>query len=438
MSIFAQSTDIDAEHGDAHFGHMFDPWLTCSHSFVTVLGDNIATHWTHFIDPLRERKLREVDRQNRDAVLRAILANLAFGIASGFDPPSIGISIRAAKQKGSRYERPGFRTLPKVAELLSTPEGGSYLDLDRSHRKGVASSLTVNPSLAADLRRFKFAPKHFGLARARETIILSSVKRDFAGNVESRELLEYEDTEITARFRAEMVTINDFLETARLDFEDDGGAPVMTNRRYLTRYFRPPPEGKPNFNLAGRLFGGWWDNLAKTRRHAIRIGGEPVADLDFASMFLRLAYIDLGLAPPNGDLYASVPGLSQPHWRPGVKAVANAMLSRSTKLTRVPRNTRELLPTNISGPEVRNAMLAAHPALEPIFETGAGLRLMFTESQILVAALLALVQAKIAFMPMHDGLMVARSRADKAARIMDDAAKRVTGHRLPISLKSQY
>ncbi|WP_244031535.1 hypothetical protein [Methylobacterium sp. E-016] len=73
-----------------------------------------------------------------------------------------------------------------------------------------------------------------------------------------------------------------------------------------------------------------------------------------------------------------------------------------------------------------------------VFETGIGLRLMFRESQVLVAALLTLADKGIPALPMHDGLMVAGSKDDLAARIMGEAAQDVTGHRLPISLKKHY
>lgn len=44
--------------------------------------------------------------------------------------------------------------------------------------------------------------------------------------------------------------------------------------------------------------------MKSTKRKGIRINGEGVADLDFASMFTRLGYAEVGAAPPAGDLYA--------------------------------------------------------------------------------------------------------------------------------------
>jgi hypothetical protein len=56
--------------------------------------------------------------------------------------------------------------------------------------------------------------------------------------------------------------------------------------------FLSSPEGDPlgqRFDLSGRLFGGFWQGLQRQRRSGIRIDGEPVATLDYSSMFARLA-----------------------------------------------------------------------------------------------------------------------------------------------------
>ena len=91
----------------------------------------------------------------------------------------------------------------------------------------------------------------------------------------------------------------------------DGGPPVLRRSGSFTGALtaRQTP-GRERFDLGGRLFGGWWQSLEKQRRRSIRLDGEPIAELDFAAMFLRLAYLEVGESPPEGDLYAAVPGRS--------------------------------------------------------------------------------------------------------------------------------
>jgi len=192
------------------------------------------------------------------------------------------------------------------------------------------------------------------------------------------------------------------------------------------------PTGTIRFDLGGRLYGGWWQNLSKDRRAFIRIVGEPVAVLDFKSMFARLAYVHAGESAPPGDLYA-LPGFED--YREGVKQVFSAMLSRRGPLKRIPKDCSEL-PSGCTGKIIRAAILDRHPGLQQVFETGVGYELMFLESQILIAILRRLIDLGIVALPLHDGLMVAESKADRAAQVMGDVAKELTGHRLAVDQKA--
>lgn len=431
----------DAQH-NAHIEHMFDPWLTCSNKLAQAVAANLSASWD-LVAPPRQRVMRAVDRKNLQAVIQALAANFAYSAAIGVWPPSFGVSLRAEKQPTTRYDRPGFKGLPRILRMLASPDL-SMIRLEKSHTKGTASRVTASPIFLSEyrtLKAFGLGSEKFGQVLERETIYLSRKTRDYAADLEERELINYAPNPEADCFRSELLQINRALEGADIGMAPDDGPPVITSIRLLRRYFNLPadaPEGTERFDLGGRLFGGWWQSLPSERRRAIRIQGEPIADLDFAAMFLRLAYVEVGEEPPSGDLYAAVPGLAGEQWRLGLKKFTLAMLCRSTPITRFPKGTREEFPARRSASDVREAILAAHPALEPIFESGAGLRLMFRESQVLVAALLALAGEGVPALPMHDGLMVARSKADRVAAIMGDAAEAVTGYRLPIVLKSLY
>jgi len=438
-------SDMDEAPRDAynaHCEHMFDAWLTCSNKLAQTVAANLFHGWD-LVEPPRQRAMRAADRANLEAIIQALAANFAYSAAIGVWPPSFGISLRTEKQPVTRYDRAGFKGLQRIVRILADPRVG-FISLEKSERKGIASKVVASPHLLGDrktLQAFGMGPEKFGQLLERETIYLSRKTRDYAADLEERELINYANCPEADRYRGELVEINRFLAGADISMADDDGPPIITSIRSLRRYFNLPPdaaEGTERFDHGGRLFGGWWQSLASARRQSIRIQGEPVADLDFAAMFLRLAYLEVGLTPPMGDLYATVPGLSEPIRRTGIKKFTLAMLCRNTPLTKFPKGTRAEFPATFSASKVREAVLAAHPALEPIFETGAGLRLMFRESQVLVAALLALGQEGVPALPMHDGLMVARSKADQAAAIMGDAAETVTGHRLPIVLKSLY
>ncbi len=60
--------------------------------------------------------------------------------------------------------------------------------------------------------------------------------------------------------------------------------------------------------------------------------------------------------------------------------------------------------------------------------------LMSTESRIIVAVVLRLMREGITALPMHDGLMVAASRLDRARAVMGDVAESEVGYRLPVKV----
>jgi len=434
-----QETDMVESGTVAQLGRspvMFDPYLTSSHLFVTAVSDNLAASYER--DVPRKQKMRAADRETLKAVLRVIIANLAKASFEGRDPPQIGVPLRAAKQPRTRYDRPGFNGLQKILENITAMQVG--FSLRKSNQKGIASALIADPWFNETLARFRFKAEHFELADGRETIWLSRNERDYVAGTVERELINYSETLETTRLRAEMKTINDALKAAdacALAPEAGEKAPkVLTAFRELRRHFNSPDKTE-RFDLGGRLFGGWWETLPRSQHHLIRIDNEPVAELDFASMALRLAYLEAGKSPPDGDLYSGLPGLEAPRWRDGVKKVASSLLFRTTPMMRLPGDTKALLPPEASATSIRAALLQAHPALAGIFETGCGMSLMCRESNILINALLRLIaQGGPTALPLHDAILCPRSKAAIVEKAMGDAAEAVAGFRLPISLKS--
>ena len=152
----------------------------------------------------------------------------------------------------------------------------------------------------------------FGRHKGQELIVVARTEKDFRRDAEGNYgphkksiWVNYRDTEETRAYRREMERLNDFLDQADIEFIPDGLLPkVCPSERTLRRYFSSGESPRKDaLQRNGRLFGGFWLNLKKGRRKNIRISGEPVALLDFSSMFVRLAYATVGQEPPQGDLY---------------------------------------------------------------------------------------------------------------------------------------
>jgi hypothetical protein len=177
--------------------------------------------------------------------------------------------------------------------------------------------------------------------------------------------------------RNNMRRINAWLERALITFVDDGAEPVDVHDRTLRRLF-VIHEGDPlgqRFDLSGRLFGGFWQGLQRQRRSRIRIDGEPLATIDYSSMFARLAYASKGVQPAGGDLYA-IPGL-EGH-RDAVKLGVNALLFDQQTRRQWPKSEEpeQRLPSDWTLRRFRRALVECHPVLGDCIGKGLGFHFM--------------------------------------------------------------
>jgi hypothetical protein len=434
--------ETDDEKGD----RWFDPWLFAKGEPLKALmesfGAGLEFHTEHTTPRARAR--RQDDAETHKAVTEALVANLAL---AWLDPPLNGARLAVPLRKGTkrnRYENSELSTrmirteLEKLKELKAT-------DLRLGRRGETTTTIFPTEWFGNRVRERGVTLSDFGRRESEEVIILKRKSKDeddatWTFNDETS-WVDYNDTVETFEMRTEVRDLNRFLEEADLLFIDDGQEPrANTNDRRLRRYFTVFKGGGQTFDRSGRLFGGWWLQLKKERRGNVRVQGEPVAILDFASMFGRLAYAHQRLQAPEADLY-DLTGLLRGYdtdvkdHRKGVKAVFNAMIFGGGMGNRLPKGARALLPARVSVEEVRQAIVAKHPELKPLFGTQAGFKLMFQESRVLLRTLALLMAQGVVGLPLHDGLMVAGSNADKAHKAMRQASEEITTFSFPVEVK---
>lgn len=267
--------------------------------------------------------------------------------------------------------------------------------------------------LLAVMRGSTITPEHFRSDGQEETIILGRTKHDFW---DEGEIIEYEDTETTRRYRDEMRRINEWLETADIECIDHDAT-----RRRLRRSFT-----RGRFDSGGRLFGGFWQGLPRaTRRECLVIDSEPPTELDYGQMGVRILYGLAGTPTPlNGDLYA-IPGFERD--REGIKKVMSAMIFANRPLEQKPKGTAKLFNPRIPFADIRDAILRHHAPIAHLFHTGIGHHAQFIESQIMVSVLLSLRELGVVALPIHDAIIVGERHADVAETVMLDAFTTVVG-----------
>lgn len=415
--------ELDGEEGGNHHPLpvlMFQPWA------------QLAEHLMPAIKPIIELALDALSTEGRkprrelvsgiETVIPTIIANLL--VLHRDHPQGTRLAIDLKHRKKSRYDRRELRQLPAVIEVLK--QSGYIIKhpyVFKRKRTTIEPAAKLIPLLADP----KVCLSDITRVEGEELIILTARPevRTIRGKKQPKVLVNYKDTEQTIRLREEMEEINRHLSSHTVTLEGEPRQDFRLRRQFTLRR----PDDPQEFNLHGRLYGGFWMSLKGSERSRLRIDGEPIADLDFASMFPRLAYAHVGKEPPEGDLYA-IPGLE--NHREGAKAALSALLSYESEMQSLPSRLKGQLPEGWTARRVNEVFAKAHPDLVPLFGQDFGLDLMFTESRILLATLKILRGADIAALPMHDGMMVARSRAEEAKRAMESAALEVSRCRLPV------
>ncbi len=419
----------------------FDPWLFARGEALKEFAEKFVSMLDARAFSKRKRARKPVDQANFVQSVEAVVVNLAYLVILHPSKDRLILS-RNTGTKRTRYDN---QTLPpKRLNTVVDSLRGLALDV-RTGRMGRGAS-TVAPNkwfkrklVEAGVTRFDF-----GHREDREVIALSRTEKSFRqdargdwGVHKARKLLEYEDTEVTTAYRAEIRRLNAFMGEADIRFLEDGQEPpVDSHDRVVSRQFKHVAglDECPTFDRNGRLSGGFWMNLKKERRAGIRISGEPAVVLDYANSVPRLAYAHISQTPPAGDLY-DLTGLLQGYdhqvHRDGVKSALNSLLNGGKAAK---PEILQKLPGGTKASAIRQALALKHPHLPPLFGTPVGLRLMFLESQILLKVLDVLMEEGIVALPLHDGLLVRQSALEVTRGVMEGTAKSLAEAEMPVSV----
>lgn len=385
--------------------------------------------------------------QKEKAVLSVLLANLYIEArCRSWRWLSVCVGTRTGPLDSTRYRTPlaNRRQLKAVIEFLHryghVEYAKGYRKLDKRTGgvayEAISSKVRATAGLLDYLERFcGVTPADVGEGEG-EAIILRDSKegkpwraRSTRGGFEWRrdagDMMEYAETEETQRMRAEMERINAAVAGWSVTFEV--GAGDSTYDHSSTRGYRVFNNG--SFAEGGRLCGWWFQNVRKCDRHRLRLCREPVVEVDFQAMHLRMLYHLRGGAFPQhldpfGPDWLGVPDTS----RADVKRVFLTAVNRSGSRAR----------QSPSEARVERALLDRHPCLGDAFASGAGTRLMRLESDVAVAVMLRLIELGIPALPLHDGFLTRERDGRSVARVMSEAYSSVVGEdALPaVSIKS--
>jgi hypothetical protein len=360
----------------------------------------------------RVRARRPADLVTFQATVEAVIAHVAYEYLRCAGPVRLSLSNNVLRIS-NRYLSPiQGKQLPRVIDLLSTPEL-AFLTVVKgaaptAFGAGRQTRISAGPRLVSRLEGVTV--DDVGRRPGEELVLLKGHRDERTGIAE---LVDYTDDTFTEQYRTEVRGLNTFLAGA--DVRYVGETPLVDERdRHLTRRFT-----RESFGSGGRLFGGFWQSLRKQDRLAnVLINSEPVASIDFRSMVLHIAYAYARQPAPDGDLYAitftSTSGSPVVLPRGIVKKIVAARLNGAQEWPAELREHRR----GLSWRSVVDALKRAHAPIAELFDLDLGQAFAFTESEVLVDALLSLSADGVVALPVHDCIVVPESDAAAAEHAM--------------------
>ena len=392
----------------------------------------------------RRRRRRPADQHAHDCMVEALVCEAA---RRDILSPGGAVAVSLGRQSKSRYTPAPYAPMRDLLAALGRDALG-FLDVKWGSRpdegRGRMTTFAAMPRLRKLTAGLTLAD--FGRRPGGEFVVLRNTRERVARRggadvadafetwaqtrAELGDLVSYRDNATADRLRSEMNRINAALDEADLALDPRAPADLPNSEtidagdRWLRRVFN---NGHTDFSHGGRLTGGFWMDLPSTvRLRAIRIGGEPVAELDFRAMMPRLLYAHAGHTFPPDEAPYAVPGIPAKH-REGVKKLFASLTFGPPALQRWPRGCRQLFPARTRRETVIDLLRRHHAAVADHFGTLIGFQLQRVESDILVAVLLTCLERGIVVLPIHDAVLCRASRADEVEEAMLEAFRTITG-----------
>jgi hypothetical protein len=315
---------------------------------------------------------------------------------------------------GKRYRGTGFTYASVMWAVADLARAGLITDyrVPRGNL-GWQSSFEATPAL--------IDAYHSAICRliytAGETLWL----KDSAGN-----LVDYRETSNTRRLRKALGAINENLASLQIvvPSAEWSGRHLKIGESYV---LPTPGNGlrrifsRGNWSLHGRAY-GWWQSIPKTARTSMTINGEPVAEADYGSLHASILYNQAGIRFSGDDAY-DIDGFNRTDVKLGFNIAINAKNHRAA----VSALADHLGTDRRHAANVIAAIQHRHKPIEQQFCSDAGVRLMRTDSELILTALKIVNDAGDPALPVHDALIVPTRCADQAAATMHDCFERIVG-----------
>ncbi|BBA71033.1 hypothetical protein [Geobacter sulfurreducens] len=364
----------------------------------------------------------------------------------------IGYSRNNSKKKiHIRYNCQGIAVHP-LLKVVNGLEKHGYLTnqkgyFDRATRIGKCSKIQATQKLI-DLLESKYGLTIDVVGRhPNEEVIYLKDK--------NKELVWYEDNRETPKMRKFLHEYNEFLQKTYIDIDYMGYVHerrlVSNSPEYLAKlpthlYFDLTKRkmrrvfNNESFKQGGRFYGGFWMEMPGKLRLRLIIESQKVVEVDYSGMHVHLLYNQVGIdyGRKNQDPYEIPEYPESPEYRNLFKKLLLAAINAES-----PELARDALQKDINFnradypgqiPDLMKVIDDFKEYHDPIANklfTGAGLKLMYQDSQIAEHVMKSMMQSNIPVLPVHDSFICPKRNSDELIDAMIDAHRNITGRNLP-------
>jgi hypothetical protein len=320
---------------------------------------------------------------------------------------------------------------------------------DENPQWSFVSRLRASSWLQDQFSSLNLIADDIGYAPNRECIILN--EKDYDGDKTFP--IEYVDTDATHRMRDILSSYNSLLEKTYVDIASLE-EPVIwrgvrtrqllirisQNSKFVRRIF-----SRGSWEVHGRFYGGFWQQVSENLRKDIFINGNPTIEVDYKALHVSLLYarfLNEHRVWPYGedpyDLDEQIdPEVSRSTQRKMVKSLIlqaiNANNRRSAFLAfrdKAEAGSPEKKLTNDQLEQLLEAFLLEHPDLRAFIATDIGVDLMRLDSDMTEEIIQIMTDKGIPVLTIHDSYIVERHRFSDLRTAMTAAAIRVAGYDL--------
>jgi hypothetical protein len=268
--------------------------------------------------------------------------------------------------------------------------------------------------------------------------------------IKIKEKRDYIDTANTKKMRNNLKTINQKLyetfiglwikdkEHTKLNkrLKQSDKVELNFNDKYLDRIFNDT-----DFNLGGRFYHGWWQEVPKDYRPYITINHQAVVELDYKHLHPAILYgkknskeLQSGLDAYTLDMKGFVP-----EHRDALKLIFQYMINNNLKKDVVntikANHLANLFP--YSPKELLEEMIKRHtPIKEYFFNKEMGKQLQKIDSDIAEYCMLEMINKYDSLvLPVHDSFIVQQDKIHILKEVMIEAYNKFVGGKVPIDEK---